>query len=209
VRLMEKQSKWNYHVLAGCNRAASALALALVLPPTAWALPDNWNVEGVNGALHISGDFVEGACRLDMTSQTQEISLGNTSTEALRNPGDRGEPVAFTLRLRDCVRSGSEMLNTWSGNSSWDSLQPAVSVTFLAPADADSPELVQVNGLTGLGLRIADSARRDVRLGERTLPQFVTPTNDALVYYVQPERTPAPLTAGTWQATVGFRLNYD
>lgn len=209
MRLMEKQNKWHYHVLAGHNRAASALALALVLPPTAWALPDNWNVKGVNGALHISGDFVEGACRLDMTSQTQEVSLGNTSTEALQNPGDRGEPVAFTLRLRDCVRSGSEMLNTRSGNSSWDSLQPAISVTFLAPADADSPELVQVNGLTGLGLRIADSARRDVRLGERTLPQFVTPTNDALVYYVQPERTPAPLTTGTWQATVGFRLNYD
>ncbi|MGK0704917.1 hypothetical protein ACSFCW_15755 [Yokenella regensburgei] len=80
---MEKQNKWNYHALAGCNHVASALALVLVLPTTAWALPDNWNVEGVNGALHITGDFVEGACRLDMTSQAQEVSLGNASTQAL------------------------------------------------------------------------------------------------------------------------------
>lgn len=207
--MRKQQNARNCYVRASRSCAAGVVAFALMIPFEAGALPDNWHVEGVHGELRISGDFVEGACRLDMSSHMQEVDLGNISTQVLRNPGDRGEPVAFTLRLRDCVRSGVEMLDVRSGNTSWDPVQPVASVTFLAPADVDSPQLIHVNGTTGLGLRITDSGRREVRLGERSPPQFVTPTRDALVYYIQPERTPAPLMPGSWQATVGFRLNYD
>jgi type 1 fimbria pilin len=180
-----------------------------LLPFTTGAQPDSWNVEGAHGELHVYGEFVEGSCRVDMVSQTQEIDLGEISTQALRRVGDRGEPIAFTIRLRNCVRTGGHMLNARSGNAVWDPIQPVASITFLAPADADSPQLVQVKGVTGLGLRITDGGGRDVYLGDRSAPQFVTPASDALVYHVQPERTPAPLTPGKWQATVGFRLNYD
>lgn len=186
-----------------------AAALGMLLPFTSRAEVDNWEVEGVHGQLHVSGELMEAACRLDMTSQMQQIDLGDIFTRELLHPGDRGQAVAFTLKLRDCVRSGGDILDTHSGGRAWDAIQPVASVVFVAPADVDVPQLALVRGITGFGLRITDSLRRDVRLGERALPVFVSPSNDELVYYVQPERTAAPLTPGPWQATVGFQLRYD
>lgn len=183
--------------------------LGLLLPFTTKALPDSWNTEGTHGELHIYGDFVEGTCGLDMASRLQQVDLGTTPTQELRHPGERGYPVTFTLRLRDCMRSGGNKRDLHTGNSSGDPLQPIISVTFQAPADADNPHLVQVHGATGLGLRITDRLQRDIRLGEQAAPQFVSPVRDELVYFVQPERTPAPLTPGRWQASLNFRLNYD
>lgn len=84
-----------------------------------------------------------------------------------------------------------------------------VSVAFLAPADADDPRLVQVRGVTGLGLRLSDAMGRDVRLGSRGEPLFLAHGSDTLTWYVQPTRTPAALTNGTFRAVVDFRLNYE
>ncbi|QGH32215.1 type 1 fimbrial protein [Kluyvera intermedia] len=179
------------------------------LPSVACANPDNWDVEGEHGELHIYGEFVEGACRLDMASQNQEVALGLIPTQNLSKVGSRGEAIAFVLRLRDCVHVGGDMLDQRTGNHLWDRYQPMVSVTFIAPADTDTPELIKVQGISGMGLRMTDSTGREIRLGQRGAPQFAVPGNDALIYRVQPERTAQALTSGEWRATVGFELNYD
>lgn len=189
--------------------AALFIACAMSLPPVACANPDNWDVEGEHGELHIYGEFVEGACRLDMASQNQEVALGRIPTQNLSKVGSRGEAIAFVLRLRDCVHIGGDMLDQRTGNHLWDRYQPMVSVTFTAPADADTPELIKVQGVSGMGLRMTDSTGREIRLGQRGAPQFAVPGNDALIYRVQPERTAQALTSGEWRATVGFELNYD
>ncbi|MFP2423415.1 fimbrial protein [Pseudescherichia vulneris] len=201
---------------AGCRMvvpakgiAALLIACAVGLPSVACADPDTWNVEGGHGELHVYGEFVEGACRLDMASQNQEVTLGRIPTQILSKVGSRGEGIAFVLRLRDCVHIGGNMLDQRTGNHLWDRYQPMVSVTFIAPADVDTPELVKVEGITGMGLRMTDSAGRDIRLGQRGTPHFAAPGNDALIYRVQPERTAQALTSGEWRATVGFELNYD
>ncbi len=48
-----------------------------------WLLPaanavDNWDVDGANGVLYISGALTESACRLEMDSARQDISLGGS-----------------------------------------------------------------------------------------------------------------------------------
>ncbi|WP_393949826.1 fimbrial protein [Kluyvera intermedia] len=189
--------------------AALLIACAMSLPSVACANPDNWDVEGEHGELHIYGEFVEGACRLDMASQNQEVALGLIPTQNLSKVGSRGEAIAFVLRLRDCVHVGGYMLDQRTGNHLWDRYQPMVSVTFIAPADTDTPELIKVQGISGMGLRMTDSTGREIRLGQRGAPQFAVPGNDALIYRVQPERTAQALTSGEWRATVGFELNYD
>ncbi|MDX6019563.1 fimbrial protein [Scandinavium sp. V105_16] len=196
-------------VVPGKGIAALLIACAVGLPSVACADPDKWNVEGEHGELHVYGEFVEGACRLDMASQNQEVTLGTIPPQLLSKVGSRGEGVAFVMRLRDCVHIGGNMLDQRTGNHLWDRYQPMVSVTFIAPADVDTPELVKVEGITGMGLRMTDSAGRDIRLGQRGAPQFAAPGNDALIYRVQPERTAQALTSGEWRATVGFELNYD
>lgn len=190
----------------------AALMVPLCLTVMLWLLPpamaaDNWQVEGAHGVLHVRGELTESACRLEMASAYQAVSLGATATAQLAQAGDRGVPVNVQLHLRDCLRTASNNRDTRTGNLVWSPQQPAVSVSFIAPADADNPALVKVRGTAGLGLRIADERGKDVRLGSRGAPLAVG--QQALNYTVTPERTHAPLVPGAYAAVVDFQLSYD
>ncbi len=192
------------------RRQGLALGSLLLLSAGAQAqTPDNWNVEGAHGVLNVSGVLTEGACRLDMQSAFQQVQLGTTTANILRTPGSQGTPVAVQLYLRDCLRSGGSQTDVRTGSKTYDRLQPVVSVTFRGVTDADNPDLLKVQGTSGLALRLLDGERRDVRLGSRGVPQYLTPYNSVLTYYVVPERTSAPLVAGAYRAVVNFGLNYD
>lgn len=186
----------------------AALALMSSVMP-AQAAVDNWDVDGSYGELHITGALAAGACRLDMTSLFQQVDMGVLPAASLLHPGDQGVPVAVQLQLRDCLPVGGRQRDDRISSLTWDSIQPVVSVSFAARADDDNPALVKARGASGFGLRLLDSQRRDVRLGARGAPQWLTPYNDQLTYYVVPERTRAPLSPGAFRASVDFRLNYD
>lgn len=203
-------SELRYHAVLCGLALMTPLSLATLL----WLLPaaqavDNWEVEGANGVLHISGALTESACRLEMDSTRQDIRLADVGTGQLAQPGVRGTPVAFELRLRDCLRSPARNRDERTGALYWAPDQPAVRVSFRAPADADSPQLVKAQGVSGLGLRVLDGHGRDVRLGSRGEPLWLAPGSNVLNYTVVPERTAAPLRAGSYRAVVDFSLNYD
>nr|WP_241392259.1 fimbrial protein [Serratia entomophila] len=180
----------------------------MVLSPPLHAA-DNWAVDGANGTLHVRGVLTESACRLEMSSAHQDIWLGETGTARLDALGAQGAPVAFQLRLKDCLRTSASQRDVRTGALIWAPNQPSVSVSFMAPSDMDSPQLVKVRGVSGLGLRLLDSGGRDVRLGSRGAPLFLMPGQSSLTYTVTPERTSAPLVAGGYHAAVDFQLNYD
>ncbi|HEI8819796.1 TPA: type 1 fimbrial protein [Serratia marcescens] len=198
----------------GCNsqgrgaltrRTGQAALLALVL----MASQQSQAEQGNSGVLFVHGALTEGACRLEMSSAYQDIWLGETTTGSLAVPGSRAQPVAFKLRLRDCTRMGAAIRDPRLGYRLWDAYQPAVTVSFTAPADADNPQLVQVKGASGLGLRVLDADHQDVRLGSRSRPQLLTQSDNGLQFYVMAERTRAPLLAGAYRAAIDFRMNYD
>ncbi|TXE74267.1 type 1 fimbrial protein [Serratia nevei] len=165
--------------------------------------------EGNHGVLFVHGALTEGACRLDMASAYQDVWLGEVTTGSLARVGERAQPVAFQLRLRDCLRVGAAMQDERLGTRTWDTYQPAVTVSFNAPADADNPQLVKVRGAGGLALRLLDSDKKDVRMGSRSRPQRLAVGSDALNFYVMAERTRAPMVAGAYQAAIDFRMSYD
>ncbi|CAI0882831.1 PAP fimbrial minor pilin protein precursor [Serratia entomophila] len=209
--LPERQD-WHYYATLG----GLALMAPLTLGAMLWLLPaaqgqvaDNWYTDGANGVLQVRGALTESACRLEMESAWQDISLGEVGTGRLQNVGDRGTPVAFELLLRDCLRSPAGSRDSRTGALTWADNQPAVTVTFRAVQDADNPQLVKAQGVAGLGLRLEDGRGRDVRLGSRCEPLLLTPGQNALKYSVAPERTAASLTAGAYRATVDFSLSYD
>ncbi|HAT3683680.1 TPA: type 1 fimbrial protein [Serratia marcescens] len=200
----------SYYATLGGLALMAPLSLAALL----WLLPaaqavDNWDVEGANGVLYIEGALTESACRLEMDSARQDIRLGEVATGRLGQVGDRGVPVAFELRLRDCLRGPASSRDERTGVLTWAPDRPAVRVTFRAVADADNPQLVQAQGATGLGLRLLDQHGRDVRLGSRGAPLWVAPGSNVLSYSVAAERTAAPLRAGAYRAMVDFSLSYD
>lgn len=184
------------------------IASMMVLMPAAQAV-DNSDVDGANGVLYLHGALTESACRLEMTSAYQEVGLGDIGTARLAQIGAQGTPVAVQLRLRDCLRGSANNRDERNGNLLWSAHQPAVSVSFVAPADPDNPQLVKVRGASGLALRMNDSLGRDIRLGSRGAPLMLTVGQDTLDYVVTPERTRAPLQAGAYSAQLNFRLNYD
>ncbi|HIE1062981.1 TPA: fimbrial protein [Serratia marcescens] len=220
---MQRSSKKQAHSLPGYRDwqyygvlSALALMVPLTLGTVLWLLPsaqaqqaDNGYTDGANGVLHVRGALTESACRLDMVSARQDIQLGEIATGRLQQVGDQGAPVAFELRLKDCLRSPAGSRDSRTGGLIWAAEQPAVTVSFNAPADADSPQLVKVQGISGLALRMTDPQGRDIRLGSRGAPLLLTPGQNSLAYQVTPERTRAPLVAGAYLATVDFRLSYD
>ncbi|WP_447873269.1 fimbrial protein [Serratia fonticola] len=189
--------------------APLTLGVILWLLPGAQASVDNWDVEGANGTLYVQGSLTESACRLEMESARQDIAIGDVGTGSLQTVGARGEPVRFTLRLADCLRGPAGSRDSRNGGLTWADNQPAVTVSFTATRDADNPQLVKAQGVSGLGLRLENDQGEDVRLGSRGKPLLMTPGQNTLSYKVTPERTPASLIAGSYQAVVDFHLSYD
>ncbi|RTP97308.1 type 1 fimbrial protein [Enterobacter sp. WCHEn045836] len=169
---------------------------------------DAWDVEGSNGVLYIYGALAESACRLEMDSARQDIVMGEIGTGHLLNVGEQGTPVGFQIRLRDCLRSSS-IRDERTGSAFQAYEQPSVTVTFRGEKDADNPELIGVRGVSGMGLRIVDAQRRSVRLGSRGVPLILDRGQNALSFTVAPERTSAPLVAGSYRSVVDFNLSYD
>ncbi|OCJ38761.1 MULTISPECIES: fimbrial protein [Serratia] len=195
-------------------RVAAALMVPVVIGSMLALMPeagaaDNWNVDGANGVLHVRGALTESACRLEMTSAYQDVWLGETGTARLAQIGAQGTPVAVRLRLQDCLRTPANNRDERNGNLLWSAHQPAVSLSFVAPADADNPQLIAVRGASGVALRMVDQLGRDIRLGSRGAPLMLAVGQDQLDYVVKLERTRAPLQAGAYSAHVDFRLNYD
>jgi type 1 fimbria pilin len=185
-----------------------SLLTMLMLLPRAEAL-DNANVEGANGSLYVYGALTESACRLEMESAYQDIDLGVVGSANLQQVGDRGEPVTLSLGLKDCLRSPASSRDLRTGGLTWSENQPAVTVSFRATRDADTPQLVKAMGVSGMGLRLRDAGGQDVRLGSRGAPLLLTPGQTVLTYTVTPERTAAALVAGSYWAVVDFHLSYD
>ncbi|UAN48718.1 type 1 fimbrial protein (plasmid) [Serratia sp. JSRIV001] len=186
----------------------SGLVLIALLAPVAQAGLTDGLVEGDHGVLHVFGVMTESACRLEMPSADQTVDMGNIATGDLQQAGDRGTPVAVQLRLRDCIRGAANNQDT-QGNVSWSPNQPAMSLTFVSEQDGANPQLVRAKGVNGMGLRLSDSAQRDMLLGQLAKPVFLTPGSDVLTYYITPERTGAPLQSGAYFANVNFRLSYE
>ncbi|EKS6740496.1 type 1 fimbrial protein [Enterobacter ludwigii] len=170
---------------------------------------DNWAVDGANGTLFVHGALTENACSLEMADAHQDIEMGDTGTGNLQRVGAWGEPVGFKLRLTDCLRSPASSHDVRTGGTVWADNQPAVTVSFRATRDADNPQLVKAQGVSGIGLRLLDSEGGDVRLGSRGRPLLLSPGQNTLSYTVRPERTSAMLVPGYYQATVDFRLSYE
>lgn len=186
--------------------AGAALCSSVVMMTGSPAMAEPYPRDGI---LRVYGALVDGACRLDMTSQQQTVDLGSTPAHLLKYVGEQGNRVAFHIRLRDCLREAGTLTDTRTGNVSWSSSQPVVSVMFRAQTDVNNPELVAVQGGSGFGLRLSDERQRRVLPGQMLRPDFVTPESDTLTWYVTPERTAAPLTADAFMAMVDFTMSYE
>lgn len=189
----------------------SAIVILVLLPFTSNAvdLADYQVVDGQNGMIYVHGILTESACRLDMASAYQDVSLGSVTTSELRQAGDETAPIVMQIKVHDCIRQSGTRVDPRKGTLLWGDQQPIVSISFVAPANEDNPKLVAITGASGFGLKLMDSQRRQIKPGNRSMPLFLSPGENQLTYYLSAQRTAAPISPGAWQSRVNFRLNYD
>ncbi|MFU2316897.1 fimbrial protein [Rahnella sp. PCH160] len=190
-------------------QAGICLAVNLFLSPFSWAEnSDNWNVEGMHGELNISGIMTEAPCAMDMTSNFQEIELGNLNNSQFIKPGDQGKKIDLIFKLHHCIVSQSRLQNLRSGAVSWSSDQPLLYMEFVSKRSDVNPDLVELKGVRGLGLRIFDENLHAIPLGKFSAPHFLNSGQNILKYSVAFERTAEKVTFAPFQATIDFRMYY-
>ncbi len=169
----------------------------------------SWGIDGLMGKIQVRGVLTESACRLDLNSSYQEIDLGTLPTGHFQNVGDSGNPVSFSIVLRDCLRSGTSNDDPLSGLKVLDRYQPSVTLHFLATVTAENENIIPMKGVDGIGLVISDKYHKTVKPGHGGRPLLITPGQDTLKYYVTPVRILGPLHAGTFRGNILFYMSYD
>lgn len=170
---------------------------------------DNWDVDGANGTLYVSGSLTESPCRLAMTSASQSVDLGNTETADLKSVGDKGQAIPFQIELRDCIETASSLKNVQTGQVAWSADQPAVKIRFTAPTVPFMPQFARVNGVEGLGLEIVEKSGKGLPLDLQSNPVLLPPGQEVLTYYVRPVRTGNILSPGAYSALISFEMIYE
>lgn len=192
--------------------AMYTFVLACMVPSA--SASDDTVLPTVERELYVTGKLTESACRLEMVSPYQAIDMGITGTSSLLQGSMRGEPVPVQMQILGCHRDGSSeeygsRYRDEQGNLVWSRSMPSVSFSFISEADADNPQLVRAKGISGMGLRIADQEMNDLSLGARGRALLLTPGSTQVTYHIIPERTTAPLRAGSYHAMLMYRLNYE
>ena len=160
------------------------------------------------GRVHIYGYLVETACRINMQSADQTISLGNVATADLKQIGSKARATPLMIELEDCVVTKTDMQNIKTGAVTWSNSQPGFKIRFLAPTVPTAPSLAQVSGKTGLGLEISNAQGVQIPMGEFSAPQLINYPQDHLLFQITPVRV-GTLEPSAFNSLISFELDYD
>lgn len=195
---------------ASFYRSTLLLGLLLLAGEICARQTDNWNVDGMYGELHVSGDMMLSPCVLAMESEEQIVDLGAIPSYRVARPGTRTPPVAFRLKLLDCGSSAPDLHdNQQGGTDIYAPEQPAVFITFLGEPLRGGGQLFRLRGTAkGVALRLSDREQRQIYPGVRSSPLLLDQGDNNLVFYAQLEKGVGELKLGTFSTLINFKLDY-
>ncbi|EPN9528026.1 fimbrial protein [Cronobacter malonaticus] len=166
-------------------------------------------VSADGGELYVHGALRENTCRLEMDSAWQDVDLGDTARADVSLVGKVAKPVTVTLYLRDCPQIPTRSANITPLTHTRSSQQPAYQARFVAPTDPFNPDLIQVKGASGIGLRLKDSRGQTVKMAQQGDTVLLNPGQDSVTYTLQVERTASTLEPGPYHALIQFSMMYQ
>lgn len=172
------------------------------------SLVDGSDIDGQHGVIHVSGSLTESPCRLSMDSNNQSISIGNIPFSFFNNKNEV-KYVSFNIELLDCLETQSELENFQTGNMVWSSSQPAIKARFYAVTEPFFTDVIKVNGVEGIGLKLISDDGLVVSMGNDSPPILINPGQNILKYNIMPIRTSGPMTSGAFSALIAFEMLYD
>ncbi len=173
-------------------------------------LSDKGAVDGLNGALYISGQLVESPCMLGEASEEQEISLGEIPLWQLARYGEVSEPVTIHFSLEDCCVGETITRSPEHGdNAVYLPQQSVVMARLVTESEPGVPHLIHLYGsTTGMALLLEDSNQHRLLSGEQSWPQILSPGHNNLYFRAQLVRISREVEAGSFSATVYLGLEY-
>lgn len=171
----------------------------------------NWDVDGLNGGLQVSGSLVSSPCVLMPGSQEQEISLGRTAIPSLKSPGDVTLPVAVHVVLDGCPGGNHHLDDRQEMRGAlWLSGQGAVRMTLTGDADPQDARFFRIHGnASGVALRLEAPDGELMQPGVSARPLPLNPGRNDLMLKAQLSRNTLPLQAGEWSSVVQVGLEYE
>lgn len=173
------------------NKVAMAVAFTAALGSMS-VLADT-----TNGQIEFQGELVNTACGLAPNSSPVSVDFGQIPVSALANGAHAGN-VQKNIELQHC--------DTTVATSAVVSYTP----TSLNPADATLAAFTSGTA-SGAGIGMKDSASQDVVWGQGTTAvQLVDGTNTIpFVAYVKADNAAGTVTAGAFQSTINFQIDYQ
>lgn len=171
--------------------------ILLFMLGNAWAAPATPIITNhEHGIVNLHGSILITPCAINMADTFQSIELGTETTGEFQHEGvGPGRP--FSIHLVNCNLIASE---TDKPAASWFQL------TFDGPKDDTS--LFGLEGASGAGLEISDDAGHFAHPGEPMPARRMTGHSMALNYMLRLAEDRHPLRAGSYRATVRFKIDY-
>jgi len=144
----------------------------------------------------VEGRILDTPCTIDPGSQEQTIRMGATPVGIIARDG-AGQPVPFTVRLRDCVlQRFDRRLPDWQG----------LSITFDGVSDGED---FAANGAAGgVALRISDADGHRAVPGKPLPGMQLVQGDQALAFTLQLVSNHRPLVKGEYHAVIHFGISY-
>lgn len=173
----------------------SVFLLCLMLMPSA-VFADRQADQG-HGLVEMQGSIIDTPCAIDVADRNQSIDMSVIPVSQIMRDG-QGPTRPFTIRLINCVltplKPGQPMVSRFS-------------VTFDGATTNDNLFAVSGEG-KGVGLQIADANGNFADPGQPLAGGKLQPGNSNLDYTLRLVSNRQTLRAGTYAATIRFKLDY-
>lgn len=175
------------------------------------ASPKNWDVDGMNGTLYVTGKLLQSTCFLAPESTEQDLDLGTVPMYQLDRPGIVTTPVLFNLVLDGCpeINSYSEFPEELQGETFLYS-QPTVRLKITGVSEPTDGRFFKVQSLgSGVALRLEDPQGQQLYPDMASRPYPLSPGRNVLSLKAQLWRNNTHFTPGEWHSTVNVGLEYE
>ena len=190
---------------------ATIMSVNAIASGTIGKKSDNWDVDGLNGAIVANGMLVSSPCVLSDESLEQELDLGAISQKELEKTDDVTVPVAIHIVMDGCPGGVHELNDKHDMRRNlWLSDQSVASMTIMGDEEPSDPRFFRLKGTTsGYSLRIEDAGGEQLMPSVAEHPIALSQGRNDLVFKAQLRRNDQPVSTGEWTAVIRVGMEYD
>lgn len=145
------------------------------------------------GEVTMNGAVLDSACAIDMSSRDQTVEMGNLPVSIIEQGGE-GDSYPLSIRLTNCdfstkMPEGSYFLFTFGGS-------------------ADEADFALKGEASGIALRIEDNHAKKASPGVPMIAGRIDAKTMLLSYRLRIVSNHRELQAGSYYATIPFKIDY-